>query len=57
MKTILPETERAGIIALMRREIVPATGCTEPVAVALACAYAARQTGMGPQRHPPTLPP
>lgn len=52
MKTILPETERAGIIALMRREIVPATGCTEPVAVALACAYAARQTGMGSQRHP-----
>ena len=49
---MLPETERAGIIALMQREIVPATGCTEPVAVALACAYAARQTGMGTPRCP-----
>lgn len=52
MNTMLPETERAGIIALMQREIVPATGCTEPVAVALACAYAARQAGMGSQRRP-----
>lgn len=52
MSTMLPETERAGIIALMKREIVPATGCTEPVAVALACAYAARQAGMGPLRCP-----
>lgn len=52
MSTMLPEAERAGIIALMQREIVPATGCTEPVAVALACAYAVEQTGIGTQPRP-----
>lgn len=52
MSTPLPCTERAAIIALMQREIVPATGCTEPAAVALACAYAARQTGAGAQHRP-----
>ena len=38
---MLTETLRAEIIALIRREVVPATGCTEPVAVALCVARAA----------------
>ena len=37
------------ITALMHREVVPATGCTEPAAVALTVAYAAAQTAAEPQ--------
>ena len=33
--------ERAKIIALINREVVPAIGCTEPIAVALCTARAA----------------
>ena len=32
--------ERAKIIALINREVVPAIGCTEPIAVALCTARA-----------------
>ena len=38
------------IIELIRREVVPATGCTEPVAVALCCAYSAEALGMRPEK-------
>lgn len=39
---------RDQIVALMKREIVPAMGCTEPVAVALCMAMAAEQLGSTP---------
>lgn len=37
------------IISLIRREVVPAIGCTEPIAVALCVAKAARVLGCTPQ--------
>lgn len=40
---MLTPQQRAEIIALIHREVVPATGCTEPVAVALAVARAAEE--------------
>ena len=41
--------ERARIIALIRREVVPAIGCTEPIAVALCVARAAETLGCRPE--------
>ena len=40
---MLPEALRQEIIALVREQVVPAIGCTEPVCVALAAARAAEQ--------------
>ncbi|MCF0198885.1 MAG: serine dehydratase subunit alpha family protein [Bacteroidaceae bacterium] len=37
------------IIALVKREVVPATGCTEPMAVALCVAHATEQLGRRPE--------
>ena len=37
-------------ITLLKRELVPAMGCTEPIAVAYAAALAARQLGALPER-------
>lgn len=44
------EAERKQIIALVNREVIPAIGCTEPIAVALAVAKASETLGKCPQR-------
>ncbi len=41
---------RARIIALIHQEVVPAIGCTEPMAVALCTAKATEQLGCRPER-------
>ena len=47
---MLPESERKGIIDLIRREVIPAIGCTEPIAVALCVARAKETLGEVPER-------
>lgn len=47
---MIPQPERARIIALINREVVPAIGCTEPIAVALCTARAAETLGLRPER-------
>ena len=47
---MLAQPERQQIIDLIRREVVPAIGCTEPVAVALCAARAAELLGAVPER-------
>ncbi len=47
---MIAETERKQIIALVQREVVPAIGCTEPVAVALCVAKATETLGMKPEK-------
>ena len=42
---MLEKQIREDIIALIGREVIPAVGCTEPAAVALCCAHAARLIG------------
>ena len=42
--------ERKAIIDLMNREIIPAIGCTEPIAVALCVAKATEALGTRPER-------
>lgn len=44
------QTERAQIVSLIRREVIPAIGCTEPIAVALCTARAAELLGATPER-------
>lgn len=41
---------KEAIINLIKREVIPAIGCTEPVAVALAAAKAAEVLGVKPQK-------
>ena len=47
---MIPQEERERILALVRREVVPAIGCTEPIAVALCTARAAELLGREPER-------
>lgn len=46
----MTEQERQQIIALVKREVVPAIGCTEPMAVALAVAKAKEILGVMPKQ-------
>ncbi len=41
---MIAKPEREQIIALINREVVPAIGCTEPIAVALLCSKSNRNT-------------
>lgn len=43
-------SERASIIALIKQEVIPAIGCTEPIAVALCVAKATEILGCKPHR-------
>ena len=47
---MLSKDERAQIISLIQHEVVPAMGCTEPVAVALCAARTAELLGVLPER-------
>ena len=46
----MKKTERDIIIRLIKREVVPAIGCTEPIAVALCVSKAARLLGKEPEK-------
>lgn len=52
---MLEKNIREAIIALMRREVVPAVGCTEPAAVALCVARATELLGTLPEKITLTL--
>lgn len=47
---MLTQNERNQIIALIKREVVPAIGCTEPIAVALCVARATEALGQTPEK-------
>lgn len=47
---MLSSSERRKIIDLINCEVVPAIGCTEPIAVALCTARAAETLGAEPER-------
>jgi len=47
---MIEEKTREQIIALMKREVVPAVGCTEPMAVALCVARATEALGTKPEK-------
>lgn len=49
MESIIAKPEREQIIALIKREVVPAIGCTEPIAVALCVAKATEALGCHPE--------
>ncbi len=46
----MTETERRQIIALVKSEVIPAIGCTEPIAVALCVAKATEVLGKRPEK-------
>ena len=47
---IVDQATRARIIAMIHKEVVPAIGCTEPMAVALCTARAVEQLGCRPEK-------
>lgn len=47
---MITETERKRIIDLIHQEVVPAIGCTEPIAVALCVAKATETLGVKPEK-------
>lgn len=47
---MIDEKRRARIISLIKSEVVPAIGCTEPIAVALCVAKASEMLGREPER-------
>lgn len=47
---MIDKAEREQIIALINREVVPAIGCTEPIAVALCAAKASEMLGACPEK-------
>ena len=49
MTTFSNEIEQA-ILAIVRRDVVPALGCTEPISLALASAIARQHLGHIPER-------
>ena len=50
IETMQEKKIREGIIALVQKEVVPAIGCTEPMAVALCTSKAATVLGRRPER-------
>lgn len=48
--TPLTDQQRQQIIALVRQQVIPAMGCTEPICVALAVARATEELGARPER-------
>lgn len=47
---MISKSEREQIIALIKKEVVPAIGCTEPIAVALCVAKATETLGKRPEK-------
>ncbi len=47
---MISNTDITSILALLQREVVPAIGCTEPIAVAFAVARATELLGVEPQK-------
>ena len=47
---MISATEREAIVALIKREVIPAIGCTEPVAVSLCVARATELLGVQPEK-------
>ena len=47
---MITKSEREQIIALINREVIPAIGCTEPIAVALCVAKATETLGCKPEK-------